>query len=101
MSELEELKKEKERIEQLIQEKEEGEHKKVKKKILEQYYEKIVCLFCNGIGQYWSGGADMISDPPIPYPCDDCQARGWIYARRYDGDIGRGYTVTYDERIST
>jgi len=53
----------------------------------------MTCPKCNGTGRYWTGGADIISDPAIEMVCD-CQ---WDelseYARRELGAIAQEETM--------
>ncbi len=65
--------------------------------ILKLNYVKVVCLACNGLGMITVGGADIQSDPPEEIPCTECSGKGFLIARKFDGEC-KVYKVGYDER---
>ncbi|MBA7631297.1 hypothetical protein ES703_38827 [subsurface metagenome] len=70
---------------------------KEKAVILKLNYVKVVCLACNGLGMVTVGGADIQSDPPEEIPCTECSEKGFLIARKFDGEC-KVYKVGYDER---
>jgi len=76
-SEIEELSKRKKKLEL-----QEADFEK--KLIVDTFLVKVACGTCHGTGTECRGGADIESDPPEEWPCDDCIGRGWVYAKRHE-----------------
>ena len=70
---------------------------KEKAVILKLNYVKVVCLICHGLGMVTVGGADILSDPPEQIPCTECGGKGFLLARKFNGEC-KEYKVGYDER---
>ena len=70
---------------------------KEKAVILKLNYVKVVCLMCNGKGMVTIGGADIMSDPPETIPCTECAGKGYLLARKFNGEC-RERKIGYDER---
>lgn len=47
-------------------------------------YVAVVCDGCHGRGEVTTGGADILSDPPVSESCEECGGEGYKLARRFE-----------------
>ena len=62
---------------------------------------RIVCLDCKGTGEFWTGGRDIISDPPMNEGCSTCDCKGYHIAiswtKKAEYDIENDTRINDDE----
>jgi DnaJ-class molecular chaperone len=93
---LNELKAEKARLEKEIKKEELRLLEDKKRDSLAKYYVRIVCLTCEGLGEVSRGGADIESDPPYEDLCEDCNGKGFLFARNFEDN--KKHDTEFDER---
>ena len=68
-----------------------------KEKDTGKYCFKVVCMDCDGSGTATSGGADVVSDPPVEVDCECCDGEGYKLAVKFLGK-GEKHRIDLDDR---
>jgi hypothetical protein len=84
MATLKELKAQRQQLDAEIQDLEYREYLQSKSSARNRFGVQVACETCNGTGQVWVGGADIVSDPPYQEQCYDCE-EGFRWMVTWDG----------------